>query len=99
MLCSGRADLEAERRQASFDARAMNYYIHGGKEIVEVHDPTALGMTGGVHLNRTGQMREMMLQQFERDLSFRVDDHYDLTKDEQRRRVMTRVRRRPWRRQ
>lgn len=32
-----------------------------------------------------------MLQQFERDLSFRVDDHYDLTKDEQRKRVMTRV--------
>lgn len=32
-----------------------------------------------------------MMQQFERDLSFRVDDHYDLTKDEQRKRAMTRV--------
>lgn len=32
-----------------------------------------------------------MLQQFERDPHFRVDDHYDLTKDEQRKRAMTRV--------
>lgn len=29
--------------------------------------------------------------QFERDLSFRIDDIYDLTKDEHRKRAMTRV--------
>jgi hypothetical protein len=68
---SGRKDLELERKQASFDSREMNYYIHGGKEMVE--------------------LREKMLQQFERDPHFNVEDHYDLTKDQQRKRVMTRV--------
>lgn len=34
---SGRKDLELERRNASFDPREMNYYIHGGKNIVEVY--------------------------------------------------------------
>ena len=72
MTRSGRKDLELERKQASFNPREMNYYIHGGKQIVE--------------------LREMILQQFERDPHFNVDDHYDLTKDQQRRRVMTRVR-------
>lgn len=33
-----------------------------------------------------------MLLQFERDPTFRLDDSYDLTKDQQRERVMTRVR-------
>lgn len=32
-----------------------------------------------------------MLLQFERDPTFRLDDSYDLTKDQQRERVMTRV--------
>lgn len=32
-----------------------------------------------------------MLLQFERDPTFRNDDHYDLTKEQQRERVMTRV--------
>lgn len=32
-----------------------------------------------------------MLLQFERDPTFRNDDLYDLTKDQQRQRVMTRV--------
>ena len=32
-----------------------------------------------------------MLLQFERDPTFRLDDYYDLTKDQQRERVMTRV--------
>lgn len=35
-FCSGRKDLELERKQASFDPRELNYYIHGGKEVVEV---------------------------------------------------------------
>jgi hypothetical protein len=25
-----------ERRSASFDSREMNYYVHGGKHVVEV---------------------------------------------------------------
>lgn len=35
--------------------------------------------------------RKKVLLQFERDPTFRIDDYYDLTKDEQRERVMTRV--------
>jgi len=34
---SGRRDLEWERRQTSFNTRDMNYFIHGGKPIVEVN--------------------------------------------------------------
>ena len=40
--CSGRLDLEKERRQGSFDTRQMNYYIHGGKDIVEVEACSAI---------------------------------------------------------
>lgn len=40
--CSGRLDLEKERRQGSFDTRQMNYYIHGGKDIVEVETCSAI---------------------------------------------------------
>jgi len=68
---SGRKDLEVERKQASFNIKEMNHYIHGSKEIAE--------------------LREKMLLQFERDPTFRLDDSYDLTKNEQRQRVMTRV--------
>lgn len=42
-LDSGREDLTLERGHASFDSREMNYYIHGGRNIVEVRGVLSAG--------------------------------------------------------